>query len=718
MMVTHRLHVAALVAVLVVTACGSSGGGAGPAGALGRVRLASNQVTYRDLGEAMLFAAVDDTLELAPGLYRGAVEVKGKRVRVVGDPAGGSELLVAEQGLRVTDGGSLTLEGVTLRTEGRLSDAPVIDAVDADLRLTNVRALDLTRPLARFQSANRVMYVAHSLVARGKAPSLVLAGGDLYVLGTVFADNVGPVFSRAPGAGRVHAGHGTFVGNLRLLDEGVEGSAAVDLLASVVENPGFPVDASANLVLASGEAATVFPRRAEGDYRPARLERQDADGLDFGAVPSDAGAERLAAAIPRWLELYNDFAAIRASGFVSDGGDGRALQEAIRDTFYRRVAAFLTGGRRGLLVRDVLLALPFAPADWHLRDRLDGALKGLSTGLPGRVLVAGDTQAVPGLAERLEAFFARAYPARDPNEERRYVLEVQQPLSSSTTREPLTRTFSYDNPEHAKASRSLSMLDNRVAQLTKKIAELKGRLAGLAQIRAASRQTERGLEERRGEEQLAQLQAELAQASAQQKGLKGRTGQQDAAITCTFKGERRITRDELVVRVGDQVFRPSRVHVELDVAPSPECRFTGFHGVWDRPQDDGWLATELAGDLLATTWLAPRLEALQAGLLRGELARTESDASDAFFVLLFQDLRVLVGAALPPRVEGPTANPEWLAVSLGADGYPVVTVPFVPAEPAPEHEAWRLVTPIGRSVATYVEERFGEPLFLFMNYLR
>lgn len=720
MHVRQGFTVAALVVAILVSGCGGTSGAAGTdaAAAMGRVRLASNQVTYRDLGEALLFAAADDTLELAPGLFRGVLDVKGKHLRVVGDAQGRSELLISEAGLRVTDGGGLSLENVTVRAEGAVVLDPAIDARDADLSLRNVRALDLGRPLARFDSPGRVMRVAHSLVARGRAPSLILVRGDLYSLACVFADNVGPVFSRGAGAGRLHAGHGTLIGNRRLVDDG-ESSTPVDLYASIVEDPGFALDAEANLVLASGEAAGLFPKKARGDYRPVRMARQDADGLDYGAVPSDEGAERLATAVPRWLELYNDYAAIRASGFVSDGGDGRSLRDAIRDTFYRRVAAFLTGSRRGLLVRDVLLALPFAPPDWHLRDRLDGALKGLATGLPGRVLVAGDTQAVPGLAEKLEAFFARAYPVRDPNEERRYVVEVVRPLGTTTAKEALAREFAYASPEYAKVARSLSMAENRVTQLTRKATDLKGRLAGLAQVRAVSRQAEPGLEERRGTEQLAEIQKELAEVTAQQAALKTEAGKLTETVRCHFKGERRVSRESLAVTInGELHLEPVRQTLEIDVAPEPACRFEGFKGRWERPTGDDWLATELARDLLARAWLGPRLEALQAGLLKPSLARTESEEADAFFTLLFQDLRLLLGRALPAEAAQPPVNAEWLSVSVGANGYPVVSVPFSPSDVNPEPEAWRLLPLVGRSVAKYSEERFGEPLFLFADAIR
>lgn len=714
----RQVPIAALLVAIVASGCGGTPDTGAAAAAMGRVRLASNQVTYRDLGEALLFAAAADTLELAPGLFRGALDVKGKHLRVVGDPEGRSELLVSSGGLRVTDGGGLSLENVTVRTEGAVGLEPVIDARDADLALRNVRALDLSRPLARFDSPGRVMHVAHSLISGGRAPSLLVVRGDLYSLACVFADNVGPVFSRGAAAGRLHAGHATLVGNRRLVDDG-ESSTPVNLAASIVENPGLPVDADVNLVLASGEAAALFPRKDRGDFSPSRMTRQDADGLDYGAVPSSDGAERLATAIPRWLELYNDYAAIRASGFVSDGGDGRALRDAIRDTFYRRVAAFLTGARRGLLVRDVLLALPFAPPDWHLRDRLDGALKGLAKGVPGRVLVAGDTQAVPGLAERLEAFFAKAYPARDPNEERRFVVEVTRPLGEITAKEALSREHEYPSPEHAKLARSLAMAENRAAQLTRKATDLKGRLAGLAQVRAVSRQAEPGLEERRGTEQLAELQRELVEVTAQQTTLKAEAGRLTATVRCHFEGERRVVRESLAVTINNELrLEPVRLRVEIDVAPEPACRFAGFQGRWERPSGDDWLADGLARDLLARTWLGPRLEALQAGLLKPNLARTESDESDAFFTLLFQDLQLLLGRALPPEPPTVAPNPEWLAISAGADGYPVVTVPYVPADANPEHEAWRLLPLVGRSVGKYAEERFGEPLFLFADAIR
>lgn len=713
-----RLTVPMLLATLVVAGCGASPAPDARA-AMGRVRLASNQVTYRDLGEALLFAAADDTLELAPGLFRGALEVKGKHLRIVGDTSGHSEVLIVDQGVRVEAGGGLTLENLTLRADGPVRVEPALDVHDSDLVLCNVRAVDLPRPLVRFDAPGRVLRLAHSLVAGGRTTSIALVHGQAHALGCVFADNVGPVFSRGPEAGRAHAGHGTFLGNQRLIDDGDDTANPVSLKACVIEAPRFPVDATANLVLAEGEAAGLFANRATGDYRPRHMERQDADGIDYGAVSSEDGGERLAKSIPRWLELYNDYAAIRASGFVSDGGDGRALQEAIRDTFYRRVAAFLTGGRRGLLVRDVLLALPFAPPEWHLRDRLDSGLRALATGLPGRVLVAGDSRAVPGLAERLEEFFARAYPVRDPNEERRFVIEVTQPLQTATAKEALAQEHQFANPEHAKISRSLSMADNRVAQLGRKATDLKGRLAGLAQVRAVSRLPEPTQEERRATEQLAQLQKELDEATTRQKELKKALEKLPPSVLCRFKGERRTTSESIALKInGELWFEPRRVHIEIDVAPEPACRFEGFRGHWSRPSEDSWLADELAAFLLARTWVAPRLEALQVGLLKPGLAHTESNDADAFFTLLFQDLRLLRGQAREVRAPAPAANPEWLSIAAGADGYPIVQVPYAPADPVADQEAWRLLGLAGRSAATYVEENYGEPLFLFGDAVR
>jgi hypothetical protein len=130
MHVMHRLHVVAILVAWLSTACG--GAPSDVAGAMGRVRLASNQSTYRDLGEALLFAAADDTIELAPGLFRGVLDVKARRLRVVGDPGGRSELIVVEQGLRVLEGGSLVLENLSLRSEGPVAATPAVDVKDSE----------------------------------------------------------------------------------------------------------------------------------------------------------------------------------------------------------------------------------------------------------------------------------------------------------------------------------------------------------------------------------------------------------------------------------------------------------------------------------------------------------------------------------------------------------------------------------------------------------
>ena len=687
------------------------------------MRLLSTQLSYRNISEALRDAAPEDTLELGPGRFEGAFEVQGKRVLIVGAAGSGSHLHVVRDGVRVSAGGELALENLSLDAEPLSVPTAAIQVKDGALTMRDVVARDLPRPLIRFNSPGAVLRIVRSSVIGSRNAVFQLDAGHLYVNGSVIASCRGPVFVLGTDAGELHVGHSDLLDNGSLFNPGTLTSARQ---TSFRFNIFFPKVAGAfasgsgnkaedeNLALDAEALEDLLPDWREGVFKPSSMPRWDADGLDYGARPSDEGRARLTASIPRWLQLFDDYAAIRASASLGSKGIEDPSLETVRATIYRRIASFLTGKRAGLLARDVSAAWPFAPAAWHLRDRLGTAREYLREGIPGKLMVVGDTELVPGLAERLESFYAKAYQNRDPNSARRFVIEVQEPLMATTDSEALGREFRFDNPEHGKLKRALTMVANKRARVEQKRDRLTAKLRGYAGKRQASGQQAPSLAEKRAEQELRERVDALGALETRRAHLQGRLEQAPREILCHFKGTKTTRREHVVLSVnGSQRLPASREHIALTIEAEPACGFEGFKGSWTVPQAEDWVTERIFHDLLAVTWLDERVDALQRGLNSGAHSKGETDESDTFFRLLFQDLALIQTDLLHlPEPAGPPSA-SWLEGDLSDDGYPRVSVPFSPRSVVSSSDVYRILPHVKRSLEDYFREQTMEPLFLF-----
>ena len=687
------------------------------------VRLLSTQLSYRSIAEALRDAAPEDSLELSPGRFEGAFEVQGKRVLIVGAAGGSSQLHVVRDGLRVSAKGELTLENLSLNAEPLSVPTAAIQVRGGELTLRDVVARGLRRPLVHFQSPGAVLRVIRSSVINSRGAVFQLDAGHLYVNGSVIASCHGPVFALGEAAGELHVGHSDLIDNGSLFAPDMSAESRQTSFRFNIFSPkvaGAIAGASGdkgrdeNLALDAEDLAVLLPDWREGVFAPKSMPRWDADGLDYGALPSSEGRARLAASIPRWLQLFNDYSAIRASASLGSKGIEDPSLETVQATIYRRIAAFLTGRRAGLLARDVSAAWPFAPASWYLRDRLRTATEYLREGIPGKLIVVGDTEIVPGLAERLEAFYAAAYRNRDPNSERRFVLEIQEPLTAKTDNEALGREFRFDNPEHEKLERGLAMVANKRSHLEQKRDRLEAKLRGYASKRLAAGQEAPSLAETRAEQELRERVEALGALETRRSHLQGRLEQAPREILCRFKGTKTTRREAIVLTVnGSERLPATREDIALSIEAEPACGFPGFEGRWKVPQAQDWVTERVFHDLLAVTWLDERVEALQKGLNSGAHSRGESDDADSFFRLLFQDLALIQTDLLhlPEPAGQPSAS--WLEVSLGEDGYPRVLVPFSPRSVVSSSDVYRMLPHVKRSLEDYFREQTMEPLFLF-----
>jgi hypothetical protein len=722
----------ALTAFMLAASCSSGqraseAAQAGAAEALGRVQLQSTQLTYRTINEALRDAAEEDTLALSAGRFDAAFELQGKRILLVGAVGGASQLRVVRDGIQVASDAELALESVAIDAEPLSVPGAAIQVRGGALTMRDVDARDLRRPLVHFDSPGAVLRVVRSSVIGSRGAVFQLNAGHLYVNGCAIASCRGPIFTMGAEAGELHVGHSDLFENDILfppgsIDAARRASFRFNLLSPKVVK-GFPIptgdldghgDKAENLALSKDQLEELLPDWREGDFTPREMPRWDPGGLDFGARPSAAGRARLTEAIPQWLQLFKDYSAIRASASLGSAGVEDPSLESVRATVYRRIASFMTGKRSGLLARDVSAAWPFSPAAWHLRDRLRTASEALREGIPGKLLVRGDTEVVPGLAERLEGFFAQAYPMRDPNSERRYIIEIVEPLKATTEKEALSRDFRFVNPEYGKLENALAMIANRRARVEQKRDRLQAKLRGFNSKRQARGQAKPSLAEQRAEEELRERLAALVELEARRVELKDRLEKAPREISCHFEGTKTTTREAIVLSVnGEQRLRASRDHIDLQVAPEPACGFEGFKGSWTLPEGDDWITERVFRDLLAASWLDERIEALQRGLMSGAHSQGETDEADRFFRLLFQDLALILTDQLHvPTAKGqPSAS--WLDLALGDDGYPRAQVPFSPRSVASSSDVYRILPHVKSSLEAYFREKTMEPLFLF-----
>jgi len=704
---------------LMLAGCGSGARTRSGGDFEGRVRLQSNQVLYRDLAEALLFAQAQDTLTLEPGTFRGAFEVRAKDVRVQG-PRGEKPavLLLDAPGIRVSEGGRLALDTLTLACPAVGLGIPAIRAEGAGLELRDVRAQDVPGPLVRFESPDGLLTVLRTHVSGATGTLFELAAGSAYLSGSTFLRNAGPVLALGDGARRVHLAHSTLLKNGTLLALTPACPARLRFAFSVLDDPRAGASADDNLVLTAGEALKLFPRLGRGDASPEAMPRQDPDGVDFGARPAAEGIKHLREYARRWLGLFNDYSALRAHGFLPPGAEHDSLLEQVRQNLYRRLASFLTGRRPGLLTRDAALATPFVPDEWHLRDRLRGARRELVRGVPGELRLVG-VEAVPGLRERLEGFFAAHYAGRDPNEVWRVDLEVIKPLGTTNSSEALSRQETFASPEHASAEQNRQVLGNKLSLTRQRLAKASGELGGARQKRALDGRGYPDSQEQR-------LAARVAELEAEVRDLEKRLGEAEASlkrftpeITCVFKGQKRVTVESMELKVnGELLLTPRREVTTLTLEPAPACGFAGYQRSFTRPAAESWLVDAVSQSILARYWVEGRVEALQRGLVQPELARADSDQADELYRLLFQDLALVRTARAPEAGDQAAPVEEWLAISRDAAGRPVFNVPFNPPQLDTASPAFQLLPQAGLALEAWFEAHFLEPLFLFEDALR
>lgn len=687
-----------------------------------RVQVRSSQARCRDLNEALSLADTEDTLELQPGRYVARLSIDGRRLRIVGPPEGGAVLVLEGAGIEVGPGASLVLESLEL-TAGDGQDAPAVVA-RGELAIRDVRVRAAQAPIVRFEARDQSLSVLRMRVDGGQGPIFDLVSGHSYFAGVIVTQVRGPVLRIRPEADSVHASHCTWLDvETPFALEGAGGRAPV-FRYSVLEDAGGPgrwpswesIGAETNLVLDANGVARLFPARTEGDLTPVEMPRWDRDGVDFGAVSSAEGKERVLKMVDTWLSRFEAYTAVRAIGFLANRADAEPLLARAREAIYRRVGALMGQKRIGLLVRDLALALPFSPPGWFLRDRLHGVARGLSGDIPGRIMVVGEEHA-PDLDKRLDRFFAQAYPWRDPNHEWRVVVEQVTPPGTDRQTEALTRTHTFANPRHLKLTRALEIDRHRRAQGEQKKARLEVQLNGLRQQRVArGKERPSGRETRlagkydRQADQLAQLAARIMETEAEL----ARTPKE---LTCSFKGTRsvEVERRQIVVN-GDLAIGPRRERVRLSIEPEPTCGFAGFEQTWITPASETWVTDRVLSEVLARAWFKDRVARVRTGLATPRLATLESDEADTFFRLLFQDLglirRGLISGALEPERAG---NDEWLLIEGDAEAIPKVSVPYTPDQGGWAPDVLRQMEALAPVMDAYFLDRFLEPSFLFTD---
>ncbi len=375
---------------------GLSGAASGQSTAGTVTVLSAPERPFRSLQLAVDSARDGDVLRLGPGLYEEPVRIAGKSLRLVGAGAGASTLRGPGAMLTVAADARVRVEGLSFvgqAREGAGTEALSAVYVEGDgFWMSECEVSGFGGFAVEIADAHEDVEIFGSFLhSNGAGVRLERAGGRLE--GNVIANNAGPalVLGEPPAHDApVVVEHNTLVGNGgATVASGLDASARQGAGERVsfgynILTGELPIDLLvrlsrdtfdyANLRLESADIAGFFEDAEEGDYRPRKLQKKDAVGLEFGGRLSEDGAAELRPTVERALgegRLREGLALVR---WIAPA-DREAYLNRGRSTLYARFVENLEAGRFGLALRDFFVVSALAPPEWGIADRFRVAFR-------------------------------------------------------------------------------------------------------------------------------------------------------------------------------------------------------------------------------------------------------------------------------------------------------------------------------------------------------
>lgn len=625
--------------------------------------------TYGSLALALGAARDGDVLELGPGTFPGAVVIAGKDVRVRGAGAGRTQLTAGGTVLQVAADARAHVSGLSVVSRGGESFAPAVLATGDGFRLEECVVEGASGFGVEVRSARHDIELFGNTIRRNAGGGVRFSDAVGRVHDNVIVDNGGPgllIDGEPPAGGLVRVEHNTIVRNL------VRGEAVA---AAVPGGPDAAVSdalqhrlifdwnvASGRLpeTLLAPESATrlqqrnvlLWPDRLEdvfedveqGDYRPDDALPVDPAGLELGALLSDDGRERLGPALDAALAEGRLGDALTLARRAAEG-EREPLWERIRAALYAGYVKHVDAKHLGLAVRDFFLAIPGAPAGWNVRDRFEQAISRIGQAYAAAIdwsgVFADDATLRPMFAELLAE--GRVHPGRPATGSAGtgWIVTGQAAKAPLVDRraEPLQRTLTLDNPEHANLQSTLEIersrrtrLDDQRRRVAEEVAAYEAK--GGAFLAAKRRELDR-------------LSQSLVESDTRLRQLEETAAQVSPTYNVTVNGQVEIVSamGEVALRLTDAV---GRVHEEtvplrreetfLALDPLP---LLGFDGIPARTAADDREQARYARELVEKTLVvavnvieARDIERMAALAQAASAGRATLDDQDELYALL------------------------------------------------------------------------------------